>query len=112
MQKYFQSCVSFPATNVHCLPEWYSTDTFFSDVPAAVDGIPGHGVCTMVQIYGGLDSELLSGHPMSSESSLPDTLRDFICEYGAMEGLKSDNTKSKTSFTMKDIFHMYTIKDQ
>ena len=66
----------------------------------------------MVQIYGGLDSELLSGHPMSSESSLPDMLRDFIHEYGTMEGLKSDNAKSETSFAMKDIFCMYTIKDQ
>ena len=87
-------------------------DTFFSDVPTADDGIPGHGGCTMVQFYGGLDSELLSGHPMSSESPLPDMLHDFIREYGAMEGLKSDNTKSETSFAMKDIFRMYTIKDQ
>ena len=66
----------------------------------------------MVQIYGGLDSELLSGHPVSSESSLPDMLHDFIHEYGTVEGLKSDNAKSETSFAMKDIFHMYTIKDQ
>ena len=29
-----------------------------------------------------------------------------------MEGLKSDNAKSETSFAMEDIFHMYTIKDQ
>ena len=28
-----------------------------------------------------------------------------------MEGLKSDNAKSETSFAMKDIFRMYTIKD-
>ena len=87
-------------------------DTFFSDVPTADDGIPGHGGCTMVQIDGGLDSELLSGHPMSSESSLADTLHDFIREYGAMEGLKSNNAKSETSFAMKDIFRIYTIKDQ
>ena len=110
MRKHFQ--FRFPATNVRRLPEWYSMDTFFSDVPTADDGIPGHGGCTMVQIYGGMDSKLLSGHPMSSESSLLDTLRDFIHEYGAMEGLKSNNAKSETSFTMKDIFCMYTIKDQ
>ena len=108
--KHFRS--RFPTANVHWLLEWYSTDTFFSDVPTADDGIPSHGGCTMVQIYGGLDSKLLSGHPMSSESSLPDTLRDFICKYGAMEGLKSSNAKSEASFAMKDIFHMYTIKDQ
>ena len=28
-----------------------------------------------------------------------------------MEGLKSDNAKSATSNAMKDIFHMYLIKD-
>ena len=110
MQKHFRS--RFPAANVRWLLEWYSMDTFFSDIPATDDGIPGHSGCTMVQIYGGLDSELLSGHPMSSESSLPDMLRDFIHEYGTMEGLKSDNAKSETSFAMKDIFCMYTIKDQ
>ena len=65
----------------------------------------------MAQIYGGLDSELLSGHPMASESALPSTLLDFIQDYGAMEGLKSDNAESETSFVMKDIFWMYTIKD-
>ena len=49
---------------------------------------------------------------MVSESSLPDTLHEFIWEYGAMAGLKSDNAKSETSFAMKDIFHMYLIKDK
>ena len=49
---------------------------------------------------------------MSSESSLPDTLHDFIRDYGAMEGLKSNHEKSEKSFTMKDIFQMYTIKDK
>ena len=66
----------------------------------------------MMQIYGGLESEFLAGFPLASESNLPDTLRDFICEYGAMEGLKSDNAKSETSFAMKDIFRMYMIKDR
>ena len=66
----------------------------------------------MMQIYGGLYSEFLAGFPLASESDLPDTLRDFIREYGAMEGLKSDNAKSETSFTMKDIFCMYMIKDR
>ena len=110
MQKHFRS--RFPAANVRQLPEWHSTDTFFSDVPTTNDGIPGHGGYTMVQMYGGLDSKLVSGHPMSSESSLLDTLCDFICKYGAMEGLKSDNAQSETSFAMKDIFRMYTINDQ
>ena len=102
----------FPAANVRRLPEWYSTDTFISDVPVSDDGVPGHGGCKLVQIYDGLDSELLSTYPMASESSLPDTLCEFIHEYGAMAGLKSDNDKSETSFAMKDIFRMYLIKDK
>ena len=107
MRKHFRS--RFPAANVRCLNEWYSMDTFIADIPAFDDGIPGHGGCKMMQIYGGLDSELLTGFPLASESDLPDTLCDFIREYGAMEGLKSDNAKSETSFAMKDIFRMYMI---
>ena len=110
MRKHFRSC--FPAAKVRRLPEWYSTDTFISDIPASDDGVPGHAGCKLVQIYGGLDSELLSAYPMASESSLPDTLREFIREYGAMAGLKSDNAKLETSFAMKDIFRMYLIKDK
>ena len=62
MRKHFRS--RFPGTNVHHLPEQYATDTFIADVLAHDDGVPGHGGCMMAQIYGGLDSELLSGHPM------------------------------------------------
>ena len=46
MQKHFRS--HFSTANVCRLPEWYSTDTFFSDVPAADDGIPCRVGCTMV----------------------------------------------------------------
>ena len=76
------------------------------------DGVPGHGSCHLLQVYGGMDSELISGYPMTSERDLPSTLQDFIRDYGAMEGLKSDNAKSETSFTMKDLFWMYLIKDR
>ena len=110
MCKHFRS--RFPAANVRCLLEWYSTDTFISDVAAHDDGIPGHGRCRLVQVYGGLDSELLASYPMSSETELPTTLKDFIRDYGTMEGLKSDNAKLETSFKMKDLFHMYLIKDK
>ena len=110
MRKHFRS--RFPTANVRRLPEWYSTDTFISEFPAHDDGIPGHGGCRLVQIYGGLDSELLAGYPMSSEAKLPTTLKEFIRDYGAMEGLKSDNAKSETSFKMKDLFRMYIIKDK
>ena len=110
MRKHFHS--HFPAANVCRLPKWYATDTFISDIPAFDDGIPRHGRCKLLQLYGGLDSELLSGYPMSSESQLPDTLRDFICEYGTMTGLKSHNAKSETSSAMKDILWMYQIQDR
>ena len=66
MHKHFRS--HFPAANVCCLNEWYSMDTFITDIPAFDDGIPGHGGCKMMQIYGGLDSELLTGFPLASES--------------------------------------------
>ena len=110
MCKHFRS--HFPAANGRRLPEWYSTDTFISDVATHDDGIPGHGGCCVIQVYGGLHSELLAGYPMSSETNLPTTLKDFNRDYGAMEGLKLNNAKSETSFKMKDLFHMYLIKDQ
>ena len=110
MHKHF--CSRFPAANVRRLPEWYSTDMFISDVPAHDDGTSGHGGCRLAQIYGGLDSELLAGYPMSSETELPITLKDFIRDCGSMEGLKSDNAKSETSFKMKDLFRMYIIRDK
>ena len=49
---------------------------------------------------------------MSSETDLQTPLQDFIRDYGAMEGLKSDHVKSETSFKMKDLFRMYLIKDK
>ena len=79
MRKHFRS--RFPATNVGRLPEWYSTDMFISDIPAHEDGIPGHGGCQLVQIYGGLDSELLAGYPKSSGAESPTTLKEFIRDY-------------------------------
>ena len=82
------------------------------DFPTLDDGIPGHGGCTMIQMFGGLDSELLHGVPMKTESEVPDTILDFIRHYGAMEGLISDNTKSETSFAVRDIRRLYTIKDR
>ena len=76
------------------------------------DGVPGHGGCRLLQVYGGLDSELVSGYPMASESDLPSTLQDFIRDYGAMEGLKSNNANLETSFAMKELFWMYLIQDR
>ena len=109
-RKHFKS--RFPAANVRRLPEWFSTDTFFSDVPAQDDGIPGHGGCTMIQIYGGIDSHFLAGYPMSSESDMPATMEDFIRQHGAMKGLMSDNAKAEVSTAVKNIYQLYCIKDR
>ena len=76
MHKHFHS--GFPAANIRHLPEWFSMDTFIADILAVDDSVPGHGGYTMLQVYGGLDSELLYGHPISTKSELPDTLHDFI----------------------------------
>ena len=109
-RKHFKS--RFPAANVHRLPEWVSTDTIFSDTPALDDGIPGHGGCTMLQVYGGLDSHFLAGYPLHSESFMATTLQDYIRDHGAMFGLASDNAKSETSSKVKDILRAYCIKDR
>ena len=61
MRKHFRS--QFHAAKICRFPEWYSTDTFISDFATHDDGIPGHGGFRLVQVYGGLDSELLAGYP-------------------------------------------------
>eukprot|EP00957_Ditylum_brightwellii_P188266 14332182-Ditylum_brightwellii.AAC.1 len=61
-RKHFRS--RFPAANVRRIPEWFSTDTIFSDTPAHDDGIPGHGGCMMLQLFGGVDSKFLAGYPL------------------------------------------------
>ena len=48
MRRHFKS--RFPAANVSRLNEIVATDTFFSEVEALDDGIPGYGGCTMVQL--------------------------------------------------------------
>ena len=108
-RKHFKS--RFPAANVRRLPEWVSTDTIFSDVPAHDDGIPGHGGATMLQLFGGMTSHFLAGYPMSSESDMPLTFEEFIRENGAPQGLMSDNAKSETSARVKDLHRLYMIKD-
>ena len=55
-RKHFKT--RFPAANVNRLNEIVATDTFFSDTPAADDGINGHGGANMVQIYCGKTSQL------------------------------------------------------
>jgi hypothetical protein len=71
--------------------EWYATDTVLGMVPAADDGIAGHGGCTMYQLFVGLQSKFCKDYPMSHKSEFPRTLMDFIRSYGAMQGLVSNN---------------------
>jgi hypothetical protein len=49
---------------------------------------------------------------MSAKSEFPSTLVDFICSYGAMQGLVSDCSKEQTSIKVDDILRLYCIKDQ
>jgi len=109
-KKHFKS--RFPAANVRRLPEWFSTNTYFSDTPAHDDGIPGHGGCTMVQIFGGLDSEFIHGTPLPSESAMHIAFEDFIRTHGAPTGIESDNAKSELSARIKDLLRLYAIKDR
>jgi hypothetical protein len=109
-RKHFKS--RFPAANVNRLLEWYATDTVVGMVPAADDGIKGHGGCTMYQLFVGLQSEFCQGYPMSAKSEFPSTLVDFIRKYGAMQGLVSDCSKEQTSIEVDDILRLYCIKDR
>ena len=108
-RKHFKS--RFPAANVRRLNEWFSTDTIFSDTPAHDDGIPGHGGCCMLQLYGGIDSHFLAGYPLASESHMSETLEDFLRDHGAMFGLKSDNAKAEIGSAVQSILRLYAIKD-
>ena len=48
---------------------------------------------------------------MKRETQMPETLQDFIRQWGAMQGLKSDNAKAQLSEKVLDILRMYNIKD-
>ena len=101
----------FPAANVSRLNETVCTDTFFSDTPAADDGITGHGGATMLQLYVGRESNFTKGYPMTSESQVPGTFEDFIRDVGAPKKLVSDNAKSETGKRMIDLLRLYCVKD-
>ena len=108
-RKHYRS--RFPAANVDRRPEWFATDTYFSDTSAHNDGIPGHGGAQMLQLYTGVDSLFLAGYPMRTKDQMPDTLEDLIRDFGAPKGLFSDNAKEQTSAAVKSIERMYCIKD-
>ena len=108
-RKHYKS--RFPAANVKRLNEWVATDTFFSDTPAKDDGIPGHGGCTMMQIFYGLTSGAVYGYPMKSEKQYPESLEDHIRKVGAPQGIFSDNAKAELYGRARDIQRMYCIDD-
>ena len=109
-RKHFKS--RFPGANVSRANEWVATDTFFCDTPAADDGVPGHGGCTMLQLFLGLKSGYTGGYPMKSEREVPDTFEDHIRKVGAPIGLMSDNAKSEMHGRTKDILRLYEIDDR
>ena len=107
-RKHFKS--RFPAANVRRLNTTVATDTFFSDTPAADDGILGHGGATMAQIY--VTKELFTAaFPMQSESQMPGTLQDYIRKYGAPLLLFLDNAKVQIGKKVQEILRWYKIDD-
>ena len=68
----------FPATNINHLPNTVSYSTLFSNMPVMDDSIPGHGGCTMMQIFYAKPSQLVYGVPLSAKQNVPDAVRDFI----------------------------------
>ena len=60
-------------------------------------------------IFTGMISHLTEAFPMNAKSSFPETLEDFICKWGAPDGLFSDNAWEQTSKSVMDILHHYNI---
>ena len=56
MKHHFKT--AHPALCVNRLDDKVATDTIFSDTPAHDDGIPGHGGCTMAQLFVGAESRV------------------------------------------------------
>ena len=102
----------FPAANVNRWNEDVATDTFFSDVPAHDDGIPGHGGCTMAQLYTGITSHYTKLYPMSSQTQIPNTLQDLLRDRGAPNNIKSDCAKAVMGKDFVEILRHYCIGQQ
>jgi len=86
------------------LNETFATDTFYSSEKAL-------GGYTCAQLYVGKTSTFTEIFGMKSENQMPETLQDFIRQWGAPSGLLSDNAKAETSKVVKDILRLYCIKD-
>src|SRR5687768_12078810 len=93
-----------PALNATRLNEVFATDTFFSSEKAL-------GGYTMAQLYVGKTSTFTEIFGMKRKSQMPETLQDFIRQWGAPTGLMSDNAKEEASKIVTNILRMYNIKD-
>ena len=107
IRQHFKS--RFPAANVPRLPGTVASDTWISDTPALDDGQPGHGGCTLLQIFHGVETELTEGIPVAQKSDFPKALMDFIRLWGAPANLFTDGTWEEASKAVNDIFRHYHI---
>ncbi len=94
----------YPALRVRRMSETVCTDTFFSDVTA----LNGY---TCAQLFVGRTSMFTAVYPMGSKGQFPESLMDFIRQYGAMNCLFSDNAGEQTSAAVRDILRTYRIAD-
>ena len=99
----------FPAANVPHIPGTVASDTWISDTPALYDGQTGHGGCTLLQIFHGVETELTEGIPVSKKSDFPQALMDFIRIWGAPANLFTDGAWEEASKAVNDIFRHYHI---
>ena len=101
LQRHFKS--RYPQLNRNRLRERYSTDTFFSSVPAILTGT------TCAQIFVGSHSTYTAVYPMRNESHGPDILETFITNVEAPYHLMNDNAKMQTSEAWNKILRKYNI---
>ena len=76
--------------------EVYETDTLFSNVNANYGSNCAH-------IYCGKKSSFTHVFGMKTKSEMTDTFMNFICTFGVMKGLFSDNNRVWTGASVKDI---------
>ena len=73
--------------------------------------MPGHGGCTMLQFFLGVDSGLSAGHPMKSEKQVNEAFEDHFRKVGAPIGMFSNYAKSEMHGRTKDLLRMYEVDD-
>ena len=108
MRRHYKS--RFPAAHARRLIEKVATDTFFSEVPAIDDGIPGHGGCKTMQ-FGGVDSRLTDciAKKEDSKASFPEAFKELIRKCGAPKALLSDNAMEQNSTDVFAILRDWNI---